>query len=66
MIGRLRPAVLNVGARCVKVRIVGDDLALSADDPEQDALRGTALMRRQNALEARDLLHLGLEAEERR
>ena len=48
---------LDVGARGVEVRVVGNDVALFAGAIEQDALGGAALVRRDHMLVAEDVLN---------
>ena len=47
---------LDVGARGIEVRVVGNDVAFLARHAEQDALGGAALMRRDDVAEAEDVL----------
>jgi hypothetical protein len=49
--------VLDIGARGVEVRVVGNHTAGSADDREENLLRCAALMRRNHDRKSRDLLH---------
>ena len=62
----LSPGVLDVGARRVEVRVVGDDLARPTEHREEDPLRSTALMRGDHVLEREQRLHCLEEAVPRR
>ena len=62
----MRPAELDVGAGGVEVAVVGDDVALLAHHREQDALGGAALVRRDDVLEAGDVVDRVVEVEVRR
>src|ERR1017187_1354054 len=48
---------LDVGARRVEVRVVGHDLARSADGGEEDLLRGSTLVRRDDVPEGKEVLY---------
>jgi hypothetical protein len=52
----LRADELDVGARGVEVRVVGDDIALLAGHAEQNALGGAPLVRGDHMLIAEDVL----------
>jgi hypothetical protein len=53
---RLGAGRLDVRPRRVEVRVVGDDLAGSADDREEDLLRRPALVRRDDVTEREQVL----------
>src|SRR6516225_1310093 len=54
---RFGPGKLDVGARGVKVSVVGHNVVLLAHHAEQNALGGTALMRGDDVLVTKDVLY---------
>jgi hypothetical protein len=56
--------VLDVRARGVEVRVVGDDLPLAADKLEEDALAGAPLVGRQDVGEPGESCRRDRRAEE--
>ena len=57
---------LDVGARCVEVRVIRDDLARPGDDREKDPLGRAALVRRDDMAEREEALDRLEETEPRR
>ena len=56
-VDRLRPGELDVGAGRIEVRVVGDDLARTAHDAEEDLLRSAPLVGGDDVLEREERLH---------
>src|SRR2546426_10222399 len=62
----LRAGRLDVRSRRVEVGVVRDDLSRTGDDREEDPLRGTTLVRRDDVAEGKELAYRIEEAEPRR